>query len=759
MNCYNCSAVIDIKTLFCDKCGVPQQKLIEQISEGSQSAFESLYRYSYQNVYWAVRSMAALDEDTICDLIQNTYLKVYSSISQLKDVAALNGWIKRIAKNVTIDYLRKKEKSKVIFFSDLVSGDADVDEPDFEDESVETNPEISMEYQDRKRLINEILDELPPEQRVVLSMIFMQEMSTKEIAEELGISESTVKSRKAYGKKKVETSVKALEKKGVNLWGLTAVGFFTWLLKGIDADAAEIPDDSILERVSKQIEWNDDFSKNILQEEPFREDNSVKGNSMDRSPHSMRKPETKNMASSVKTAGKAVMKKKIITGIVIAVIVSLGAGTAFWSLKNSRSVDVVENLAQMELNSEVVAESESETDFAQTEMFFETAENVSETEQDEMLESSIEESGETETEIQGQSELQSEQVQEYERESGTEQIEEEKTKAETEAATEGITEFMMELISESAIQSDTEYIVESETEFETENVIEQVTEMESDSETELIIIIGEDLLNEGETNVYESEEESEDNTGSNETLASEEIILNTIQKLGYEYIGGQQYEVMYYGADPYSGKVGMAQEPPVGVAAYVVDDLDGDGNDELLLLLLEKADRTCYYDTSGLKDSQVVFIVCEEKDGEWVESQRIPETESVDNESNLKEIMTIADMLPCISTYLVPADTGKHIIIDNPYNGSFGADNLHEMIEIIYSEDSLSGNKYGFDETDYIIAGELSDQIESTDAELISRIYVDDFYDDQNELNYDNYIRLISNREDIFTTLILDVFH
>ena len=53
-----------------------------------------------------------------------------------------------------------------------------------------------MDQQETKRLIDEILNSLPDEQRVAVSMHYYQQKSIKEIAEELGISENTIKSLK-----------------------------------------------------------------------------------------------------------------------------------------------------------------------------------------------------------------------------------------------------------------------------------------------------------------------------------------------------------------------------------------------------------------------------------------------------------------------------------------------------------------------------------------------------------------------------------
>ena len=53
---------------------------------------------------------------------------------------------------------------------------------------------MAMDQQEAKRLVMEILDHLPEDQRVVIGMFYYEEMSVKDIAQTLGVSENTVKS-------------------------------------------------------------------------------------------------------------------------------------------------------------------------------------------------------------------------------------------------------------------------------------------------------------------------------------------------------------------------------------------------------------------------------------------------------------------------------------------------------------------------------------------------------------------------------------
>lgn len=98
---------------------------------------------------------------------------------------------------------------------------------------------MAMDQQEAKRLVMEILDHLPEDQRVVIGMFYYEEMSVKDIAQTLGVSENTVKSRLSYGRRKIKEQVLDLEKRGTKLYSVAPFVFFLYLLGKADKVSAE----------------------------------------------------------------------------------------------------------------------------------------------------------------------------------------------------------------------------------------------------------------------------------------------------------------------------------------------------------------------------------------------------------------------------------------------------------------------------------------------------------------------------------------
>lgn len=303
MKCFKCGAKLEADSKLCPKCGEPQGfslDLIENAKKGNQNAITELYNRTYNNVYFTVKALIK-SEDTILDIVQDSYVKGFKNLSQLQDPDKFRAWIKRIAHNSAVDYLRK---TKPVMFSTMSTEDDSFIE--FEDDRTENLPEVVIDQKETTRLVKEILDSLSDEQRLVVGMFYYEQMSVKEIAQTLGISENTVKSRLSYGRKKIEMQVKELEKKGTKLYSLAPLPFLLLLFKNMDAQAMEIPNTAILQSIQQEC-------------------TAVSG-AGGTNTENVLKASTK---SAVKTAGGTAAKgiaAKIIAGITAAVIIGTTVG-------------------------------------------------------------------------------------------------------------------------------------------------------------------------------------------------------------------------------------------------------------------------------------------------------------------------------------------------------------------------------------------------------------------------------------------------
>ncbi|WP_440999905.1 RNA polymerase sigma factor [Fodinibius sp. SL11] len=124
-----------------------------------------------------------------CDLMQDTFQKVFTNEEKLEGIGNYESWIFRIARNTLIDYTRKKKEDSL----DDLSISADTRFKDAQKSEIE---EIS-------KCLMELIEEYSREEQDVLLKVFKKSLSQKEAAKHLNIPYSTFKSRVQKARKEI----------------------------------------------------------------------------------------------------------------------------------------------------------------------------------------------------------------------------------------------------------------------------------------------------------------------------------------------------------------------------------------------------------------------------------------------------------------------------------------------------------------------------------------------------------------------------
>lgn len=198
------------------------QKAVAEYQKGSVDAFNTVYEQSYKYLHTCVIHVVK-NEDTAMDMLQETYLEISKSISQLKSTEDFLSWAAMIANRKCFAHL-KKQKDILLDGSGLSEGDSDSADSVtdyFENiaDSEEFIPETVLQDREKQRLIKEIIDGLNDMQRLCVIGFYYNEQKQEEIAEELGIPVNTVKSHLNRAKAKIKEAVVELDvKKGTRLY-------------------------------------------------------------------------------------------------------------------------------------------------------------------------------------------------------------------------------------------------------------------------------------------------------------------------------------------------------------------------------------------------------------------------------------------------------------------------------------------------------------------------------------------------------------
>ena len=212
-------------------------ELVLLARQDDQNAINELYNQTFKKAYFIARTaIKSSDGDyssQIEDILQDAYVKAFSSLDKMEDPEKFQGWLDTIVINRCKDFLKKK---KPTLFSDMASENSDDGsilefEDSRENDRMEFKPEETVDYGETKRLIAEMLDRMPEDQKMCLLMYYYEEMSVRQIAEAMDCSEGTIKSRLNYARKNLKGQVLELEKKGTKLYCMPLLPFLYWFFR------------------------------------------------------------------------------------------------------------------------------------------------------------------------------------------------------------------------------------------------------------------------------------------------------------------------------------------------------------------------------------------------------------------------------------------------------------------------------------------------------------------------------------------------
>ncbi len=165
--------------------------LIEQALQGSQKAYEILSERHRQAVYHIIYKIVR-DKETAHDLVQDTFMKAFSSLASYRSEFRFSTWLYKIAANCSIDYLRKKKINAMSLDQPLETKDGTVgiEVPDYS-----YHPGYELERKEQRFSIEEAIQSLPEKYREVIIYRHKDDKSYEEIADLLDIPVGTVKAR------------------------------------------------------------------------------------------------------------------------------------------------------------------------------------------------------------------------------------------------------------------------------------------------------------------------------------------------------------------------------------------------------------------------------------------------------------------------------------------------------------------------------------------------------------------------------------
>jgi RNA polymerase sigma factor (sigma-70 family) len=153
---------------------------IRQVLAGDTDAFRYFIQ-TYRDMAFTIAMSILKDENSAKEVVNDAFVNAYKALSKFKQSSKFSTWFYRIVVNEALRRLKTQKTEKIDFIENYDAGPATED------------LDLPLEATERKMLINEALDRLPPDESLVLRLFYLEECSIKEVETITGWSSSKVK--------------------------------------------------------------------------------------------------------------------------------------------------------------------------------------------------------------------------------------------------------------------------------------------------------------------------------------------------------------------------------------------------------------------------------------------------------------------------------------------------------------------------------------------------------------------------------------
>lgn len=178
--------------------------LIAAIKKGDSASFEVLLNRHLPRVFSTARRYARRESE-VEDIVQEVWIRVHQKLDGFRGEAPFEHWLMRMAVRVCYDFLRSHKRNREATFADLNEDECNWVERASMDPHWSENNSSSA-----KELVDKVLEKLSPSARLVITLLEIEEKSTREIAEITGWSVALVKVRAFRARAEMRKWIKKL---------------------------------------------------------------------------------------------------------------------------------------------------------------------------------------------------------------------------------------------------------------------------------------------------------------------------------------------------------------------------------------------------------------------------------------------------------------------------------------------------------------------------------------------------------------------
>lgn len=172
-----------------------ENQWIREVLAGNKQAYAPIIE-KYKNPLYATILRMTKNPHDAQDLVQESFIKVYQQLGKYEGTGSFSSWMYRVAMNHCMDEFRKKRyKMKHVEMDEVTAQNTN-------------HPEVIFLKQEKSRQLERLIATLPEDERMIILLRYVNELSYNEISELVDAPLSTVRNKLHRAKKKMRDTVK-----------------------------------------------------------------------------------------------------------------------------------------------------------------------------------------------------------------------------------------------------------------------------------------------------------------------------------------------------------------------------------------------------------------------------------------------------------------------------------------------------------------------------------------------------------------------
>jgi RNA polymerase sigma-70 factor, ECF subfamily len=173
----------------------PSQELIDEILAGETDLFAQIVDSYHRQILVYCLRMLNFHQENAQDVTMQVFTKVYLNLASYNSNQKFNSWIYRIAHNEAVNFIKKNSRQWTVELTDFIPVFTGTNDNQFD-----------------SKVLEDILTKLKPDDRDILVLFYLQELSLKEIGDVLKLTDNTVAQRLRRARKRAQDIAKQIHK-------------------------------------------------------------------------------------------------------------------------------------------------------------------------------------------------------------------------------------------------------------------------------------------------------------------------------------------------------------------------------------------------------------------------------------------------------------------------------------------------------------------------------------------------------------------